>query len=217
MIKFNRVTAGYGNRIVLKDVSLHIKPSSFQFLTGPSGAGKSTLLRLMNMEFQPKQGELSVLGEDVTRLSPLDTAQLRRRIGSVWQDNPVLKHLTAWENVAVPLLVMGKKVSLFAEDVTDLLDWVGLGDCMLAHPRELSGGQLARVGIARAVVNKPEILLADEPTGNLDPQTARRMLRLFLELNRLGTTVLIATHDHQLMRQTKAPRIEIHDGSIRVV
>lgn len=138
-------------------------------------------------------------------------------IGTILQDNPMLKHLTAWENVSVPLLVLGKKRSEFSENVTDLLQWVGLGPFMHSLPETLSGGQLVRVGIARGVIGKPELLLADEPTAGIDLQMARKLLRLFIELNRLGTTVLIATHDVQLMRWTKAPRIEISEGTVKIV
>jgi cell division transport system ATP-binding protein len=117
----------------------------------------------------------------------------------------------------MPLRVTGKRVADYKEDVTDLLQWVGLGDRMYSYPHVLSGGEKQRAAIARAVINKPELLLADEPTGNVDPQMARRLLRLFIELNRLGTSVVIATHDHQLMRQTKAPRLELHDGHVRIL
>ena len=144
-------------------------------------------------------------------------AQLRRRIGIVFQDFRLLDHLTTWENVALPLRVLGRKTEDYREDVTDLLQWVGLGDRMHAPPSMLSGGEKQRAAIARAVIGKPELLLADEPTGNVDPQMARRLLRLFIELNRLGTSVVIATHDHQLIRHYRAPRMELYDGHVRIV
>jgi len=202
---------------VLSDVSFHLRPGSFHFLHGESGAGKTSLLRLMFMSLHPTRGHLHMFNDDVSRVTAQKRAQLRRRIGIVFQDFRLLDHLTIWENVALPLRVIGKKASDYREDVTDLLQWVGLGDRMYANPSVLSGGEKQRAAIARAVIGKPEVLLADEPTGNVDPQMARRLLRLFVELNRLGTSVVIATHDHQLMRQFKAPRIEVHRGHVRII
>jgi cell division transport system ATP-binding protein len=202
---------------VLRDVSFHLKPGSFHFLTGPSGAGKTSLLRMLFMSLQPTRGTIQLFGQDVSRITPSRRAQLRRRIGIVFQDFRLLDHLTTWENVALPLRVVGKRIPEYKEDVTDLLQWVGLGDRMHGYPPVLSGGEKQRAAIARAVIGKPELLLADEPTGNVDPQMARRLLRLFIELNRLGTSVIIATHDHQLMRQFKAPRLELHEGHVRIV
>jgi cell division transport system ATP-binding protein len=206
-----------GGGDVLRDVNFHLRPGSFHFLTGPSGSGKTSLLRLLFMSIQPTRGNIQILGQDASRIVPARRANLRRRIGIVFQDFRLLDHLTTWENVALPLRVTGKHLSDYEEDVTDLLQWVGLGDRMHSFPHVLSGGEKQRAAIARAVINKPELLLADEPTGNVDPQMARRLLRLFIELNRLGTSVVIATHDHQLMRQTKAPRLELHDGHVRIV
>jgi cell division transport system ATP-binding protein len=202
---------------VLRDVTFHLRPGSFHFLTGPSGSGKTSLLRLLFMSMPPTRGQIFILGQDISRIAPAKRAQLRRRIGIVFQDFRLLDHMTTWENVAMPLRVTGKRINDYKEDVTDLLQWVGLGDRMHSFPSVLSGGEKQRAAIARAVINKPELLLADEPTGNVDPQMARRLLRLFIELNRLGTSVVIATHDHQLMRQFKAPRLELHDGHVRIV
>lgn len=202
---------------ILKDVDFHLRPGSFHFLTGPSGAGKTTLLRLLFMSLHPTNGRVELFGQDVTSIDPARRAQIRRRIGIVFQDFRLLDHLTTWENVALPLRVVGKKVSEYREDVTDLLQWVGLGERMHAFPPVLSGGEKQRAAIARAVIGKPELLLADEPTGNVDPQMARRLLRLFIELNRLGTSVIIATHDHQLMQQFKAPRLELQEGHVQIV
>ena len=218
MIRFDNVGLRYGSGPeILRDVTFHVLPGSFHFLTGPSGAGKTTLLRLLFMSLRPTRGLVFVLGENIAELSPAGRAELRRRIGIVFQDFRLLDHLTTWENVALPLRVVGKPIEDYREDVTDLLQWVGLGDRMHAYPSVLSGGEQQRAAIARAVIGKPELLLADEPTGNVDPQMARRLLRLFIELNRLGTSVLIATHDHQLMRQYKAPRLELHEGHVRIV
>ncbi len=174
-------------------------------------------MRLVFMSMHPTEGNLHLFGQNVTWVKPARRAQLRRRIGIVFQDFRLLEHLTTWENVALPLRVLGKRISDYKEDVTDLLQWVGLGDRMYAYPPILSGGEKQRAAIARAVIGKPELLLADEPTGNVDPQMAQRLLRLFIELNRLGTSVIIATHDHQLMKQYKAPRLELNDGFINIV
>jgi cell division transport system ATP-binding protein len=206
-----------GGPEVLREVTFHLRPGSFHFLTGPSGAGKSSLLRLLFLSLSPTRGEMQLFGRDASRVTPARRAQLRRRIGIVFQDFRLVDHLTTWENVALPLRVVGRRLSDYKEDVTDLLQWVGLGDRMHAFPSVLSGGEKQRAAIARAVIGKPELLLADEPTGNVDPQMARRLLRLFIELNRLGTSVVIATHDHQLMRHFKAPRMELHEGYVRVV
>jgi cell division transport system ATP-binding protein len=202
---------------VLREVNFHLRPGSFHFLTGPSGAGKSSLLRLLFLSLSPTRGQMQLFGQEASSVTPARRAQLRRRIGIVFQDFRLLDHLTTWENVALPLRVVGKRLSDYKEDVTDLLQWVGLGDRMHAFPSVLSGGEKQRAAIARAVIGKPELLLADEPTGNVDPQMGRRLLRLFIELNRLGTSVVIATHDHQLMRHFKAPRLELHEGYVRIV
>lgn len=218
MIRINNVGLEYETGPeILADVNFHLRPGSFHFLTGPSGAGKTSLLRLLFLSMTPSRGQLTVFGEDVSRISAPRRAQLRRRIGIVFQDFRLLDHLTTWENVALPLRVIGKRVSDYRDDVTDLLQWVGLGERMHAYPPVLSGGEKQRAAIARAVIAKPELLLADEPTGNVDPQMARRLLRLFVELNRLGTSVIIATHDHQLMKQFKAPRLELHDGHVQII
>lgn len=218
MIRFSNLALQYDTGPdVLSNVDFDLTPGSFHFLTGPSGAGKTSLLRLMFMSMHPTRGKVHLFNQDVSRIRPAKRAQLRRRIGIVFQDFRLLDHLTTWENVALPLRVVGRRVDDYREDVTDLLQWVGLGDRMHAYPSVLSGGEKQRAAIARAVIGKPELLLADEPTGNVDPQMARRLLRLFIELNRLGTSVIIATHDHQLMRQFKAPRLELHEGHVRIV
>ena len=218
MIRLQNVGLRYGRgQEILRDVSFHLRPGSFHFLTGPSGAGKSSLLRMMFLSQSPTRGQINLFSQDVSHVEASRRAQLRRRIGIVFQDFRLLDHLTTWQNVALPLRVVGKRESDYKEDVTDLLQWVGLGERMDHFPSVLSGGEKQRAAIARAVIGKPELLLADEPTGNVDPQMARRLLRLFIELNRLGTSVVIATHDHQLMRQFRAPRLELHDGYVRIV
>ena len=221
MIRLENVALRYGAGPeavdVLHHVSFHLQHGSFHFLTGPSGAGKTTLLRLLFLSLKPTAGQIELFGENVTRLHARKRADIRRRIGIVLQDFRLLDHLTTWQNVALPLRVHGRREADYREDVTDLLQWVGLGDRMHHYPSVLSGGEQQRAAIARAVIGKPELLLADEPTGNVDPQMARRLLRLFIELNRLGTSVVIATHDHQLMRQAEAKRLELHEGHVRIV
>ena len=217
MIRFDNVGLRYGSGPeILRDVNFHVLPGSFHFLTGPSGAGKSSLLRLLFMSLRPSRGLIFVFGENIADLPPPGRAALRRRIGIVFQDFRLLDHLTTWENVALPLRVMGKKESDYAEDVTDLLRWVGLGERIHAYPEILSGGEKQRAAIARAVITRPELLLADEPTGNVDPAIGNRLLRLFVELNRLGTSVVLATHDYSLMEQLEAPRLMLDKGQLKV-
>jgi cell division transport system ATP-binding protein len=217
VIRFDNVGLRYGSGPeILRDVTFHVVPGSFHFLTGASGAGKTTLLRLLFMSLKPSRGLIFVFGENVAELPASDRAGIRRRIGIVFQDFRLLDHLTTWENVALPLRVMGKKESDYREDVTDLLRWVGLGDRMGVYPEVLSGGEKQRAAIARAVIGRPDLLLADEPTGNVDPVMGNRLLRLFVELNRLGTSVIIATHDYGLMEQLDAPRLMLYDGHLEV-
>jgi len=217
VIRFDNVGLRYGSGPeILRDVTFHVLPGSFHFLTGPSGAGKSSLLRLLFMSLRPSRGLIFVFGENVADLPRPGRAALRRRIGIVFQDFRLLDHLTTWENVALPLRVMGKKESDYAEDVTDLLRWVGLGERIHAYPEILSGGEKQRAAIARAVITRPELLLADEPTGNVDPAIGNRLLRLFVELNRLGTSVILATHDYSLMEQLEAPRLILDEGQLKV-
>lgn len=217
MIRFDNVGLRYGSGPeILRDVTFHVLPGSFHFLTGPSGAGKTSLLRLLFMSLKATRGLIFVFGENVADLPASGRAALRRRIGIVFQDFRLLDHLTTWENVALPLRVMGKKESDYADDVTDLLHWVGLGERIHAYPEVLSGGEKQRAAIARAVIGRPELLLADEPTGNVDPAMGNRLLRLFVELNRLGTSVIIATHDYALMDQLEAPRLMLYEGQLQV-
>jgi cell division transport system ATP-binding protein len=217
VIRFDNVGLRYGSGPeILRDVTFHVLPGSFHFLTGPSGAGKTSLLRLLFMSLRPSRGLIFVFGENIADLPASGRAALRRRIGIVFQDFRLLDHLTTWENVALPLRVMGKKESDYADDVTDLLHWVGLGSRIHAYPEVLSGGEKQRAAIARAVIGRPELLLADEPTGNVDPAIGNRLLRLFVELNRLGTSVIIATHDYSLMEQLEAPRLMLYEGQLQV-
>ncbi|CAN0655232.1 Cell division ATP-binding protein FtsE [Nitratireductor aquimarinus] len=201
---------------ILRDVSFHLPERSFQFLSGPSGAGKTTLLRLLFMSLKPTRGLITIFGKDRSKITRTELPLLRRNIGVVFQDFRLLDHLTTYENVALPLRVRGRDESTYRSDVIELLKWVGLGERMHVLPPILSGGEKQRAAIARALIEQPRILLADEPTGNVDPQLARRLLRLLLELNRLGTAVVIATHDLGLMDQVDARRMVLSGGRLEI-
>jgi cell division transport system ATP-binding protein len=217
MVRFENVGLRYTlGPEVLRDVSFALAPHSFQFLTGPSGAGKSSLLRLLFLALRPTRGLINLFGHDVATLSRDALATLRRRIGVVFQDFRLLDHLTTYENVALPLRVIGREESSYRHEVVELLQWVGLGDRMAALPPILSGGEKQRAAIARAVIARPHLLLADEPTGNVDPNLAQRLLRLFVELHRSGTAVVIATHDIALMDLYDAPRLVLQDGHLDI-
>ena len=217
MIRFENVGLRYGmGPEILRDITFHIPPKSFQFLSGPSGAGKTTLLRLLFMSLKPTRGLITVFGKDRAGIAQRDLPALRRRIGVVFQDFRLLDHMTTYENVALPLRVRGKEESSYRGDVIELLKWVGLGERMHVLPPVLSGGEKQRAAIARALIEQPEILLADEPTGNVDPPLARRLLRLFIELNRSGTAVVIATHDLALMDQVDARRMILANGRLDI-
>ncbi|WP_181701772.1 cell division ATP-binding protein FtsE [Chthonobacter albigriseus] len=217
MIRFENVGLRYGmGPEVLSDLTFAVEPRSFQFLTGPSGAGKTTLLRLLFMSLKPTRGLISMFGRDTMRIVPGELPKIRRRIGMVFQDFRLLDHLTTYENVALPYRVQGIDESSYRTDVVELLHWVGLGERMHVLPPILSGGEKQRAAIARALITKPEILLADEPTGNVDAPLARRLLRLFVELNRLGTAVVIATHDLTLMNQYEARRLVLAGGRMEI-
>ncbi|MFT0859310.1 cell division ATP-binding protein FtsE [Ancylobacter sp. G4_0304] len=217
MVRFENVGLRYGmGPEVLRDVTFGIPPRSFQFLTGPSGAGKTTLLRLMLLSLRPTRGLINIFGRDAAALGADEVAALRQRIGIVFQDFRLLDHLTTYENVALPLRVQGQEETSYRAEVRELLGWVGLGERMHVLPPVLSGGEKQRAAIARALISRPEILLADEPTGNVDPGLARRLLRLFMELHKSGTSVLIATHDIALMDQFDARRLVINQGRLTV-
>nr|WP_303651489.1 ATP-binding cassette domain-containing protein [Asticcacaulis currens] len=198
----------------MKDLNFTLSSGSFHFLTGPSGAGKTSLLRLIYQAQKPSVGEISLFGE---RLNPSDrkqTAEMRRRIGIVFQDFRLLEHLDVFDNAALPLFVRGEDPRRFEADVIELLTWVGLKTRLHAMPDVLSGGEKQRLAIARAVINRPTLILADEPTGNIDHAMGLRIMRLFIELNRLGATVLIATHDEALIRASGMPVLELRDGRL---
>ena len=217
MVRFENVGLRYGlGPEVLRDLSFRIEPHSFQFLTGPSGAGKTSLLRLLFLTLKPTRGLVTLFNHDVATLNKDSLSALRRRIGIVFQDFRLLDHMTTYENVALPFRVAGRKEDSFRDEVIELLNWVGLGERMSALPPVLSGGEKQRAAIARAVIARPQLLLVDEPTGNVDPNLAQRLLRLFVELNKSGTSVVIATHDIALMDQYDARRLVLHEGRLHV-
>jgi cell division transport system ATP-binding protein len=215
VIRFENVGLRYDDGPeILKDISFRIEPKSFQFLTGPSGAGKSSLLRLALVALKPRRGLISLFGRDASRLSPDDVARLRRRIGVVFQDFRLLDHLTIFENVALPLRVLGRDEGDYRKQVLEVIRWIGLGERTNAMPPALSGGEKQRAAIARALVAKPEVLLADEPTGSVDPALAERLLRVFAELPSAGTAVVFATHDVALMDRVDARRLVLSHGRL---
>lgn len=200
IIQFDNVGLRYGtDSEVLSDLSFTLHPGRFYFLTGTSGAGKTSLLKLLYLAQRPSRGMVSMFGQDVITLPRSRLPMLRRRIGVVFQDFRLVQHLSAFDNVALPLRIAGIAESELAGPVADLLDWVGLADRLNAKPATMSGGEQQRVAIARAVIGRPDMLVADEPTGNVDPDMAVKLLRLFEALNRQGTTVVVATHDAHLL------------------
>jgi cell division transport system ATP-binding protein len=217
VIEFTNVGLRYGHGPeILRDLNFRIEPGSFHFLTGPSGAGKSSLLRLMLLSLKPTRGTVNMFGRDVGSLDQESLLEMRRHIGIVFQEFRLLDHLTTFENVALPLRVRGQAESEYRENVTELLEWVGLGERMHALPPLLSGGEKQRAAIARAVIGRPEILLADEPTGNVDPELSLRLVRLFAELNKLGTTIILATHELPLLESFPFPRMQLRDGQVTI-
>jgi cell division transport system ATP-binding protein len=218
VLSFEDVGLRYGTGSeILSDLSFTIEPRSFQFLTGPSGAGKTTLLKLLLMALKPTRGRITLFGQDSATLDKDKVTEIRRRIGVVFQDFRLLDHLTLYENVALPLRVIGREETSYRAEVLELLRWVGLETRITSLPSLLSGGEKQRAAIARALIVRPELLLADEPTGNLDPTLARRLLRLFVELHKSGTSVVIATHDLTLMDQyEEARRLVLADGRLHV-
>ena len=217
LVRFENVGLRYGiGPEILRDLTFSIPSHSFQFLTGPSGAGKTTLLKLILQTLKPTRGRITMFGQPVSAIDKAELARLRRRIGIVFQDFRLLDHLTTYENVALPLVVQGREEASYRAEVIELLKWVGLGDRMHVPPMILSGGEKQRAAIARAFIAKPQLLLADEPTGNVDPSLARRLLRLFIELNRTGTAIVLATHDLQLMDLVDARRMVLAEGHLHI-
>ena len=215
VVRFDDVSMRYGRAPeTLKDLTFSLAPGSFHFVTGASGAGKTSLLKLLFLAAKPSKGLMHIFGQDVSALARRDQPFVRRRIGVVYQEFKLLEHLSVFDNTALPLRIEGRKPDTYRTDVAELLAWVGLRHRMHAMPATLSGGEKQRLAIARAVVNRPEILLADEPTGNVDPDMGLRILKLFVELNRLGTTVLFATHDQDLVARSGMPALHLEAGRL---
>ncbi len=214
MIQFEEVGLSYGAVEALRNLSFAVPEGGFRWLLGPSGAGKTSLLRLMYLGMRPSTGRLMLLGTDVAAQPRRALPKLRRRIGVVFQEFRLLSHLSAYDNVALPLRLAGRPEGQIKADVTEMLRWVGLSKRAEARPPQLSGGEQQRVAIARAVVIRPSLLLADEPTGNLDDVQAERLMQLFREMNRLGTTVVVATHNQGLLAKQQAPILRLHHGRL---
>lgn len=217
VIEFDAVGLRYGQGVeVLRDVSFVLPAGSFHFLTGESGAGKTSLLSLLYLAQSQTRGHIRLFGKSIRNVPRDSLPEIRRKIGVVFQDFRLLDHLSAVDNVALPLRVSGYPEEEIQKRVAELLRWVGLGSHLNAKPPTLSGGQKQSVAIARAVINRPELLVADEPTGNMDDKSAARLMRLFVELNRRGTTVIIATHNEGLIRTFPFPRMHLANGRLTV-
>ncbi|MEO0400090.1 MAG: cell division ATP-binding protein FtsE [Pseudomonadota bacterium] len=215
VVSFKDVSLAYGEGgDVLRNISFNLDAGEFRFLTGPSGAGKTSLLKLIYLAHKPTGGRLSLFDEDVTDAPREALPALRRRIGVVFQEFRLLAHLTAFENVSLPMRIAGVNQNHYREDVRELLNWVGLGDRIDAKPATLSGGEQQRVALARALVSKPDLILADEPTGNVDPAMGEKIMKLFVELNRLGASVIVATHDLHLVDVLGKPTLRLEGGGI---
>lgn len=213
--RFENVGLRYGlGPEVLQDVTFSLPTGSFHFLVGESGAGKSSLLKLMYLALKPSRGLISLFGRDIATTPRDELPALRRQIGVVFQEFRILNHLSTFDNVALPLRVAGVRESDVVRHVAELLEWVGLKDHMKARPPTLSGGQQQRVSIARAVIARPKLLLADEPTGNVDDRMALRLMHLFEELNRLGTTIVVATHNMALVDSLGYPVMRLDAGKL---
>ncbi len=222
MIGFENVCLSYadgpdGNAVeVLHNLNFILEAGEFRFLTGASGAGKTSMLKLIYLAQRPTSGRVVLFGEDASAAPREALPALRRRIGVVFQDFRLLDHLSAFENVALPMKVAGVNHKAYAEDVRELLNWVGLGERMDARPASLSGGEKQRVALARALVTKPDLILADEPTGNVDPAMSEKIMKLFIELNKLGAAVIVATHDLDLVKALGKPTMALKKGRLSI-
>lgn len=218
LVRFSNVGLRYSTGPeVLADVSFELAPGSFHFMTGASGAGKTSLMKLLYLGQRPTRGLITLFGKDLSTLPRRALPGLRRQIGIVFQDFRLLGHLSAFDNVALPLRAAGAPEKDIRRNVTELLEWVGLGDRLHARPATLSGGEQQRVAIARAVINRPKLLVADEPTGNIDHGIGARILHLLEELNKHGTTVVVATHDEEIVRSFDHPQLRLENGTLRVI
>lgn len=217
IIEMNNVGIRYGQGPeILSDIKLSLSKGSFHFLTGKSGAGKTSLLSMMYLAQKPSRGTMSVFGSNINFTNRDNLAMLRRKIGVVFQDFRLLEHLSAFDNVALPLRVCGMDEREVRQRVTELLSWVELDQHMMDMTSTLSGGEKQRIAIARAVINRPELLLADEPTGNVDNDIAPKLMKLFVELNKLGTTVVIATHSEKLITDFKYPILHLQNRTLHI-
>ncbi|MFV3074165.1 cell division ATP-binding protein FtsE [Niveispirillum fermenti] len=215
MVRFENVGLRYGNGPeVLRDLSFELAPGSFHFLTGPTGAGKSSLLKLLYLSERPSRGLITLFGEPLSKVPREQLPDMRRRIGVVFQDFRLLDHMSVFDNVALPLRIAGQGEKHTREAVSELLEWVGLADKLDALPPTLSGGQKQLVAIARAVITSPQLIIADEPTGNIDRDMSMKIMRLFIELNKQGTTCIVATHDWPLIDKIKRPMLELFEGKL---
>ena len=217
MIRYDHVGLRYGiGPEVLSDISFALEPGSFHFLTGPSGAGKTSLMSLLYLGRRPTRGIITMFGQPTGSMTRKQLVPIRQRIGVVFQDFRLLNHLSAFDNVALPLRIAGRPEKEIRSNVEELMQWVGLGDHLKALPNTMSGGQQQRIAIARAVITRPRLLLADEPTGNLDDEIGFRLMHLFEQLNRMGTTILIATHNQAMMEKFNHKKLVLDKGSLRV-
>ncbi|MAU57725.1 MAG: hypothetical protein CBB88_06580 [Rhizobiales bacterium TMED28] len=204
------------SRDIFNDITLNIGEGDFYCVTGSSGAGKSTFLKLLSSSLKPTSGNISFNGSNLNDIAQNKLYHIKRQIGFVFQDFRLLPHLTTYENVALPLKVQNKKEKNYKMDVVELLNWVNLEHCTHSYPNYLSGGEQQRAAIARAVITSPKLILADEPTGNVDNENTKKILSLFNEMNKLGTTIIIATHDENVLSQSRATIIEIENNKIKI-
>jgi cell division transport system ATP-binding protein len=217
IVHFENVSMRYGlGADIFHNVTFKLQQGSFHFLTGPSGAGKSSLIRMMYLGHQNYRGSVKLFDRDASTIGASDLPGLRQNIGIVFQDFHLLDHISAIDNVALPLRVRGMDLKQSRAHAREILNWVGLEDCLDARPDALSGGQKQRVAIARAVIGKPKLLLADEPTGNVDDKIAVKLIYLFEELNRMGTTIVLATHNHDLSGEFPHPRLHLENQTLAV-
>jgi cell division transport system ATP-binding protein len=217
MIRFEHVGMRYGiGPEVLIDIDFTLETGSFHFLTGPSGAGKTSLMRLLYLGRKPTRGLMTMFGQNINSMTRAQMSSIRQRVGVVFQEFRLLPHLSAFDNVALPLRILGRPEKEIRSNVSELMEWVGLGDYQKMPPLTMSGGQQQRVAIARAVIARPKLLLADEPTGNLDDDIGFRLMGLFDQLNRMGTTIVIATHNQRIMDKFGHPRLMLDAGHLKI-